>query len=117
MEHSTLTSNANNSVNMGAAAGANNKAGTGMNTGTTAPGTTAGTTATGTTSTGSDNNAAMNNGMSTSVNNRTSACGQNAGALPGPCAPLAFPYVPFQEKIRRAMSRPWRFRPAPCSRG
>lgn len=98
MEHSTLTSNANNSVNMGAAAGANNKAGTGMNTGTTAPGTTAGTTATGTTSTGSDNNAAMNNGMSTSVNNRTSACGQNAGALPGPALRWHFPMFRFRKK-------------------
>lgn len=99
MEHSTLNSNANNSVNMGAAAGANNKAGTGMNMGTTAPGTTAGTTAAGTANTGSMNNTAMmNGGMSTNVTSTSASCGQNAGTLPGTCAPLAFPYVPFQEK-------------------
>lgn len=27
----------------------------------------------------------------------TNSCGQNAGSLPGCCAPLAFPYVPMQE--------------------
>lgn len=26
------------------------------------------------------------------------SCGQNAGSLPGRCAPLAFPYVPMQEQ-------------------
>ena len=26
------------------------------------------------------------------------SCGQNAGSLPGQCAPLAFPYVPMQDQ-------------------
>jgi len=100
MEHSTLNYNANNSVNMGTTAGASNRASTGTNMGTTT-GTTAGTSAAGTTTNmngSSVNSDTMNKGMSTSGNSRASACGQNAGNLPGTCAALAFPFVPFQEK-------------------
>lgn len=80
----------------------------GMNMGTSAPGTTMGASSAGSSpnntitgsNTGTMNNgsANMNNGMTANRNTMASTCGQNAGSLPGTCASLAFPFVPFQEK-------------------
>ena len=37
--------------------------------------------------------------------NQTGACAVGCGSLPGPCAPLAFPYIPMQEKNPVRFSR------------
>ena len=36
--------------------------------------------------------------MENNNTNQAGVCAVGSGTLPGPCAPLAFPYIPMQEK-------------------